>query len=78
MQLVSMAAEEEEEEEEEEGDNFIRNGEHADSPSFDDSEHDRERKRERKSDRSNYAQNRKSLQKRSGAHDKPGRSFRVA
>jgi hypothetical protein len=71
MQLMSMAAEEEEEEE---GDNFIRNGEHADSPSFDDSDHERERK----SDRSNYAQNRKSLQKRSGAHDKPGRSFRVA
>jgi hypothetical protein len=42
MQLVSMAAEEEEEEEE--GDNFIRNGEHADSSSFDDNDHERERK----------------------------------
>jgi hypothetical protein len=33
-------------EEEEEGDNFIRNGVHADSSSFDDNEHERERERE--------------------------------
>jgi hypothetical protein len=51
MQLVSIVAEEEVEEEEE-GDNFIRNGEHTDSSSFDDNDHEREREKEREKERS--------------------------